>query len=90
MGYRTYQITPCEQWPEFEAQAVVRGMTVENFFYRLEIDRQEGVIASLMAAHTIGCVPIVDTQGVPFQIVSRTDILRALIDKLQDDAVAVA
>jgi hypothetical protein len=47
MGFKTYQIVPCERWPEFQAEAIVEGTTVENSFYRLEIDPQAGVIASL-------------------------------------------
>jgi hypothetical protein len=47
MGYKTYQIVPCEQWPEFPVKVEVEGTNVENSFYRLEIDPQRGVIASL-------------------------------------------
>jgi alpha-mannosidase len=47
MGYKTYQIVPCERWPEFGVDAAVEGTVVENSFYRLEIDPREGAIASL-------------------------------------------
>lgn len=38
--------------------------------------------AQMMTRHKIGCVPIVDAGGVPQQVVTRTDILAAMVEAL--------
>jgi hypothetical protein len=48
LGYRTYKITPCEKWPEYAADCPVNGSTVENRFFRLELDSETGAIARLV------------------------------------------
>lgn len=40
--------------------------------------------ARAMSAWTIGCVPLLDDQDRPMEVVTRTDILRALIDHLEE------
>lgn len=51
MGYRTYKIVPCEQWPVFAAPVAVAksesGHVMENSFYKLHLDPGNRVIASL-------------------------------------------
>ena len=47
MGYRSYGISPCDQWPHFANTAVATEEVLENGFFRLEIDGERGVVSSL-------------------------------------------
>ena len=47
MGYKTYRIVPCEEWPKFAIQFTATDTTIENRFYRLALDAESGAIASL-------------------------------------------
>jgi hypothetical protein len=51
MGLKSYRIAPCEQWPVFKAPVASeesdQAYTIENPFYRLEVDLDEGGIVSL-------------------------------------------
>jgi alpha-mannosidase len=66
LGYRTYRIVPCSQWPSFAHGASAGPTAMENEFYRLEADPVRGGIVSLVdkelgrqwvdpsAAHVLG------------------------------------
>lgn len=43
--------------------------------------------ARLMATHRIGCIPIVNSKGQPTHVISRTDVIRATADMLEDDGL---
>ena len=47
MGYRSYGIRPCDQWPHFANTSVATEEVLENGFFRLEIDGERGVVSSL-------------------------------------------
>jgi hypothetical protein len=48
MGYKTYGIIPCDEWPRFEDESTATDEVLENRFFRLEIDAERGVIRSLL------------------------------------------
>ena len=48
MGYKTYRIIPCDEWPSFEGRYTATDELLENRFFRLEIDAERGVIRSLL------------------------------------------
>jgi alpha-mannosidase len=55
VGYKTYQVVPCAEWPTFARSGVAQGEAnpetpsiVENRFYRLELDPGSGAILSLL------------------------------------------
>jgi len=48
MGYKTYQIVPCDEWPEFTVECTATDQTLENRFFRLRVDAESGVITSLL------------------------------------------
>lgn len=43
--------------------------------------------AGIMASHRIGCIPIVDSQNRPTHVLSRTDVIRATADLLEDEGL---
>lgn len=47
LGYRTYRIVPVDEAPAVESSLSATDHTLENRFFRLEIDPQTGQIASL-------------------------------------------
>ena len=47
MGYKTYRIVPCKEWPEFASDSMAINETVENRFFRLRWDPQSGTLLSL-------------------------------------------
>jgi CBS domain-containing protein len=44
-------------------------------------------MARQMSAHRVGCIPIVDAGGRPRAIVTRTDVLHALVSALENEAL---
>ena len=48
MGYKTYQVAPCEEWPEFSSGPAATGEVVEDRFFRLQLDPQRGAVISLV------------------------------------------
>ena len=47
LGYKTYRITACDEWPSSAGQSVATDELLENRFFKLEIDAERGVIRSL-------------------------------------------
>lgn len=47
IGYRTYSIVPCDEWPQFDEPCTATDTTMENAFFRLQLDAERGVIDSL-------------------------------------------
>ncbi|TNE88941.1 MAG: CBS domain-containing protein [Deltaproteobacteria bacterium] len=45
--------------------------------------------ARVMADHRIGCLPIVDANERPTHIITRTDVIRAAADQLEDDGLFI-
>lgn len=48
LGYRTYRIVPCAEWPAFDTSATGHDGAIENQFYRLEADAARGGITTLV------------------------------------------
>ena len=48
LGYKTYQIAPCEEWPEFPCGPAATCEVVENRFFRLQLDARSGAVISLL------------------------------------------
>lgn len=44
-------------------------------------------VASLMIATKVGCLPVTDDAGRPTAVITRTDLIRALVGELQDEAL---
>jgi hypothetical protein len=87
LGYKTYQVVPCERWPAFARGAgTASARKVENRFYRVEIDPRNGPIASLFdvalgrelvdrdAAHGFGQLVIRSSETAKEETMRLTDV----------------
>ena len=89
VGYKTYKIVPCAEWPAYAAGCEVTAsasvQVIENRFYRLELDVEQGTIASLFdkelgrelvdrnAAHGFGQMIVRTSEGVE-EVVCITEV----------------
>ncbi|MBX2997288.1 MAG: hypothetical protein KF893_02165 [Caldilineaceae bacterium] len=47
MGYKSYRIVPCREWPQFESSVTVGQEYIDNALFRVEFDAQTGQILSI-------------------------------------------
>jgi hypothetical protein len=48
VGYKSFRMVPCEQWPTFQVPCSATDRAVENRFYWLELDARTGQVARLI------------------------------------------
>ena len=61
MGYKTYRVVPCEEWPEFPDEALISQEGIENRYYRLQVEAHTGQFSSLLDKE-LGC-EIIDSSA---------------------------
>jgi hypothetical protein len=48
VGYKTYRVVPCPEWPDFAGGATAAAQAVDNRFFRLELDPRTGAVTALI------------------------------------------
>jgi len=47
VGFKTYRVVPCAEWPEFAGEWSADSHVLENKFYRITVDDATGTLASI-------------------------------------------